>query len=560
MSKKILVICLAMFMVLTLTACGECEHEWTEADCLNAAVCTKCEAAGEAALGHDFTAASCDAPETCIRCGEIQGEALGHDYGDWTFSKTEKTRSCTRCAQTESEEIDEATYAGYLMNGHWDTYYMIIEGQDYTAYDLKDGVIPPYINVTGDAFQFYSSGEIYNMTLEYLEYYAESNLYYFTGHFDDGGEVGMWLIDIDGVNYVYMYFDDGYCIVFSQYTQEKAITASSWACAKNGTVYTVTLNEDGTFTADWGEEITGIWQMMPTGTSGSAHIGGCKLCYEKDGQWIVLDGEFYYSYGDEINWEQAAYGASLYVTPNEEIGYLSFDRLENAEDVDSLKTAMAEGKDKAVGTWNSKTLSVYSQDSNTTEVNMDCSITVNADGTFTLVTDKEYTGTWTFDSANVSYGFTRYSYDAAIDNSTDSVSMYLTSDNELSLSIYENDTSYCYIFAQMTEEEKAAFLKGPELLIGEYVSTSVLYEGSTDYVPETGYTMTVNADGTFTANVGETLTGTWSFEDLWERGMYYSLFIDGVDGSMTCSLMENGELTFYYMSSGSYTNVVFQKQ
>ena len=61
----LLVVCLSIF-----TGCS-CEHDWIEADCLNA--------------------------KTCSRCGEVKGEALGHTTGEWI--ETTDTVTCSVSAE-----------------------------------------------------------------------------------------------------------------------------------------------------------------------------------------------------------------------------------------------------------------------------------------------------------------------------------------------------------------------------------------------------------------------------------------------------------------------------
>lgn len=82
--KKTVLTALIVSLLLTLVGCG-CEHEWSEATCTEAPVCTKCgESEGEA-LGHVWEAATCTEPETCKSCGTTQGEALGHTPGSWEY-------------------------------------------------------------------------------------------------------------------------------------------------------------------------------------------------------------------------------------------------------------------------------------------------------------------------------------------------------------------------------------------------------------------------------------------------------------------------------------------
>lgn len=54
------------------------EHSFTQPDCVNDAVCSKCGTKGEPALGHLCIDATCTDASYCERCGEQFGEPLGH--------------------------------------------------------------------------------------------------------------------------------------------------------------------------------------------------------------------------------------------------------------------------------------------------------------------------------------------------------------------------------------------------------------------------------------------------------------------------------------------------
>lgn len=83
--KRVLALFILLFTFLMLFACGECEHQWTEA--------------------------TCTAPKTCSLCGETDGDKAPHAYGEWTETKAascnekgSKTRTCA-CGEAETQEI-----------------------------------------------------------------------------------------------------------------------------------------------------------------------------------------------------------------------------------------------------------------------------------------------------------------------------------------------------------------------------------------------------------------------------------------------------------------------
>lgn len=82
--KKIALILLTIFVIVTLAACSdECEHIYDSACDIT---CNEC--GEERAVTHDYNAADCDTPKTCKVCGVTEGAALGHtpgaDDGDCT--------------------------------------------------------------------------------------------------------------------------------------------------------------------------------------------------------------------------------------------------------------------------------------------------------------------------------------------------------------------------------------------------------------------------------------------------------------------------------------------
>lgn len=132
--KRLSAVCIAVLLCAALSSCGQnkdiaqntthaaktsvastvteatltqCEHNYTQADCILPETCLLCgETRGEA-LGHDYADATCTKPETCLLCGETRGEALGHDYADATCTKPE---TCRRCGDTRGKKL------GHIVN------------------------------------------------------------------------------------------------------------------------------------------------------------------------------------------------------------------------------------------------------------------------------------------------------------------------------------------------------------------------------------------------------------------------------------------------------------
>lgn len=97
--KSLLTLAFALALCMALTSCG-CSHQWTEATCTQARVCTKCgETEGEP-LGHTWQEATCTEARTCTKCGETEGEPLGHTWQEATCTAPE---TCALCGETRGD-------------------------------------------------------------------------------------------------------------------------------------------------------------------------------------------------------------------------------------------------------------------------------------------------------------------------------------------------------------------------------------------------------------------------------------------------------------------------
>ena len=102
MKKRIEILLLCMALLLLLSSCG-CEHQWTEASCVNPKTCTLCQETEGAPLGHSWAAATCDLPKTCENCGANEGEAKGHT---WVEATCTVAKNCSLCHQIEGEPLE----------------------------------------------------------------------------------------------------------------------------------------------------------------------------------------------------------------------------------------------------------------------------------------------------------------------------------------------------------------------------------------------------------------------------------------------------------------------
>ena len=136
MKKRLsLLLCLLLSMLLVLSGCRECEHQWNDATCELAKTCTLCGATDGISLGHIWKDADCITPRTCTVCAAVQGDALGHTWQPATCTEKQfcvvckveagepaghtmkeanfqEPATCTICNYMEGNPLD-AAYAGY---------------------------------------------------------------------------------------------------------------------------------------------------------------------------------------------------------------------------------------------------------------------------------------------------------------------------------------------------------------------------------------------------------------------------------------------------------------
>lgn len=431
--KRSWVIFTALLICLTLCACSKCEHVWTQADCVNGSVCTLCGEAGESALGHDWSAATCEQPEICARCsqtqgdalghacgeatceepavctqcGQIQEEALGHAFGEWIVTKTDRTHSCTRCGLTETEKIDEETYYLHQMQGHWDLYMIqqsldVLTAQDYLDY----GLAIPYAEVEGSTLRLYIKKDtLYEFSLEFNGY--EDGIADYYALLPDGSSITVLLTNEESTykkNYLLLGFSTTDIITMKKTDVENFLVEGIWwrDMDDDGIQYVV-LNEDGTFNADFGEQISGTWVITPAYEAqldnDKFYEGYIKLSYYKNGEQVSLDGEYSYTLYDmdgEIDWDQTKDGCRFYITfSSDELWPDSFSNVASMEILEEFRKVISEQESKPVGSWRSTGVDInWDEKVETTAY----SATFFEDGTFTMQLDEEITGTWSFNN------------------------------------------------------------------------------------------------------------------------------------------------------------------
>lgn len=555
--------------LLVLSGCGECKHEWQEADCLNAKICAKCQVVEGDALGHDWQPATCDVPETCARCGETRGEKLEHVYGQWVLGETDMTRTCLSCNAEETTEIDRELYWKQKLPGHWDFYCLSDETETIYSYEFKDGFLYNNLHVDFENGSWWSNGDTYfDITVEFVEYQEADDIdaYSFTITFTDDGAAQMMYYMEDGEDCrVLMGYDNAnYHFVKNQELVD-ALTGV-WATIKDGVITELVLNADRTFTADVaGEVFTGTWHLRSENyyTIGNDietvyAQAGLDLLYEKDGAPVVKthtlslgktgdnDDDYLPRNGFSVRLTDKSY----YVTKS------------TAEEVEVIRESLRTAPEKVLGQWTSTAVSTYPYGSgeSTTVPTSDYTVTFNTDGTFTANLDKDYTGTWMLDKVDYTGSYTVCYYDLKLDGNDTNLYAHISTQDELNIVGSDDSASYSITMKQLTAEQKAqleaASEKAKTAIIGDWNSHSIYQDGSE--TTNSSYTVTFHADGTLTTNLEEGTTGTWCLERVNIDTQYntisysYDITLEGYNG-YPGAYMHNGadlSISLYEESTG----------
>lgn len=564
--KKRYFILLIVALILCLAGCGECEHEWTEADCLTAKTCTKCSVTEGDPLGHDFAPAECEIPETCTRCaitqgaalghswmeascmapetcsicGSTQGEALPHTFGKWQISGEAMHRDCEYCGSVETSEIDREVYFWDHVMGHWDPYLVVLNNQIKWATILGTESVGYCLQVRPDrTVQLLVYETVYEGTGEFARYEDnETGEYYHLTMTLGEEKIGFELFVSEDSYSLVLAFTNGY-LIFSQQELVQEYVSDTWAAANNGQVYTLVLNEDGTF--DFSGQFQGTWHLRPAITdtySGS----NCDvlLSFSRDGEQVTEHMNVQLGYEDVTMEEYILYYNTHQAYMYWENDYLYMTKME-PEEIAELEVALAEGKEKIIGTWNSLSADKYIHNGESTRwIDTSKSIEFRQDGTFTAYLETEKEGTWTFQNASVNSPDVYYAYELQYANHPEVTQIYCTveNDNYLDLNeIYDGYTmGYEFRNAAVSADEDSTLA-----LTGTWTSTStdIYYYDSrlSEYMQNYANTLTFHEDGTVEGVMDGEKTGTWL-----QTKKYTSEYSDGtVYHSYTYLLQFDGE-------------------
>jgi len=541
--RKPSILLLSLLLITLLCGCqGEvqCEHQWTEADCLNPKTCTQCSETEGEALGHDFLAATCGSPETCSRCGlqqgqpldhdwcsatcaapetctlcgSTQGEAVPHSFGKWEIKGEEMTRICSECGAQETVPLDREVYAMDQVIGHWDP-YIISEGRNtiWAGTIWADYPVQYCIRVDGDGqIRLETSEDVLEGTLKFIGYNPENAAYTLEADLSADRSLTLILLEMDEGNQLQM-LDGMRHVYFSQNESIRNYVPGIWAAVDDGIVRTLTLLEDGTF--DYSGEFSGSWHLL----------------YEEWNDWHCVDILLQYALNGETVADYLRVQIGQTNKPLEAVlnnpsprgdmnmyqYSLEFTKME-PEKVARLKAdteaAQAEGREKLLGTWNSQAVGnfVYDGMKYTEQLNNSYSVTFREDGTFTARLDKEHTGIWKYTKViNDGGGGFNYYYELTYDDGSEAISLsaHFYEGSGLSLSEGYNGHSVTYEF-QRSED----LATGQQMLCGSWASRSaeiVDSNGLVDEWNETGYSLTFHEDGTVSGIMEQAVSGIWVY-------------------------------------------------
>lgn len=578
--KKKLLIAILLLLAVCLTGCA-CEHEWTEADCLNPQICTKCEEVGADALGHDWNAATCTEPQTCVRCGEIQGEALGHNFGDWSFGETDMTHTCISCSTVESAELDWALYLDTLLPGWWEFSGMFYGEEFYSAYQVS---VPgdKLLFSQGNSFTGMVNQESFTGTWELQDYQYQDedgkSLYYFSANGEDGRTLQMLFRRSAEEDLLYIFFADDTQVILSRNDDLASAIAGTWGAEGAGTMYSLTLHEDRTVTGNLGEDFEGTWQLLPLRDTGFSYFNDSRMCgiyirYVKDGEDCLLTASVYppRTYGDDPVPEEFVADS---ITMSLDSTVLTFESMTQEDiaskkiEIDFRKRSIDIAPKVILGDWISTTVrtSYYNTQDSTEITSEEYTLCFKEDGTFTGFVDKALSGTWTYNDVSGNPSNYSYRYTLFVDRKKLDLDVRYTGRGKLNIHINQEDGYRSINLARLQPDEIDAYQIGSTLPIGEWTSLQIMQVNPNTNIMEyrvvSDLTFTIREDGSFSGTINKPLEGGWRFEEYIPNTYShycYILEIPGEEYRERFYINEDDQLEFNLYIDDVYTVYIFTR-
>lgn len=214
MVRKMSVLMIAVLLTILLAGC-QCQHEWGEADCINPRICGLCEA--------------------------TEGEALGHQYGPWEFAAETMSHSCEVCGEAETLPMDYALLLETKLHGVW----------ELRAFGESMGHLLAEADGTGTLCD--ALGEKQSFQAEYESHTIGEAQVVYSGVLatEDGSSAFTLYDNHEGADYLTVSIGEQE----AEYFRNEAlfsIPEGYWAYSDHGKLFYMELNQDRSFSADWG--------------------------------------------------------------------------------------------------------------------------------------------------------------------------------------------------------------------------------------------------------------------------------------------------------------------
>lgn len=505
---------LLLLAILVLSGCA-CDHIWTEADCLHPAVCANCEAPGAQALGHNWLDATCTQVKTCTRCGSTDADPLGHSFGQWVFLDDQMSRTCSVCALEEKTDLDRGLYLEILLTGHWNLFGITQEGviqyisqENFTDLYLHFGAdqtatfrLPDGPNQAAawrfDSYEATDECETYRFTLTCGE-----NAYPMELRHQSRKNVPAYLLVIPGSQQEFhmVQTEDGEQSLLSIWGIMNSTAAQPMGNPQNW----LRFREDRTVEGFLGSDVEGIWHIYP------------RVQYQVDranplAYGIVIENRA--GTQTQIFHGTLSTDGELRLDVKINGRYQTFGPIDEAHLADIFAAV-----ERLLGVWSSTEVHTFGE---FTGYCGDYTITFHEDNTVTANLGKELTGYWMlFPNYWEDYQGRpkrKYTYVVQFEGSREEVQCSIDDDGRLNVSNCSQLKDKDVTFLPLTQEG-TLLLQGVFSPIGNWKSYYYRVKNAADQttvqedVFTDAYSITFHADGTFTAQLGDSVSGIWRYE------------------------------------------------
>jgi len=507
-----------------------------------------------------------------IPCTEVPQTQHIHTFGDWEPALMQMQRTCTECGEAEVRDMTDEEQFLQLLNGHWEPYEVTFMGETKLVYYIRTGVWYYYVDYAeGDTLSYTAALSNSNpadsmrpLLIQYSHYDSETKTHHVAAVSEEGRNYQIALETNHTEPLLYVIpepqtdmFDR---IAFSRYAQVAPVAPGTWSCIQSGKILSLTLNPDQTFSSNIEAFPSGTWQLSPPDGGDDGH-GVCtiQLFYKDENGQSVFELGVFFDGASNIPGVEADLPDLDLVIYNRNNDMWHFRKLQPEQ----LQPLLDRGENAIIGTWDSKSTRSFIGEDTAPHIQTGYTLTINEDGTFTMMADRKVSGTWIFDESSTSGSGEAHHYLFTYPGSSkrgERITYYPQSGN----------LSFCYkagkviylTFAHYSDAQWADFLAGPALLPGSYVSQKIVrYDKQTNLgteEPETGYRLTINEDGTVTGTLHKDVSGIWFYEDtIPGEGHRYIFRMDHTPPEQSSQRNSDGTLVFDTKIDGEHVIIYF---